>query len=733
MLIPESLAYATIAGVSPVVGLYAAPGALLLYAALGSSKHLVAGPMSATAALSAATVADIVPVGDNRFVVFTAGLAIATGLAALIAGLLRLGFLASFISEPVIKGFIVGLALTIIVGQLPKLFGVEKGEGDFFEKLWDLITSLGDTDVLTLTVGLLSLAVVLGLRRLLPVVPGSLVAVLIGIAVVKAFDLDVDIVGHIDSGLPSFGIPDANYGSLAAGGVAVMLVGFAEGLGAAKTYAAQQHYEISVNRELLGLGGANLAAGLSSGMVVNGSLSKTAVNGSAGAKTQLSGLIVAALTIVTLLFLTSLFESLPEATLAAVVIAAVIELVDIHSLRRLYGDTSGALRQAYGIAAARPDFIAAIAAMLGVLVFDTLPGLFIGIAISLLLLLYRASRPYIATLGKVDDVFVDLGRHPHAKVPAGVAIERIEGGLYFANADAVRDRLLAAAEGDGVRAVILDAETIPFVDVTAANMLDALAGELRRRGVRLVIARDVGLVRDMLDKVAEDSALHDVYPSVQAAVDSVHAEDVIRAAGRGRQAECAHGDRLTEITRHRPTGVMPSHPGAAEDRGMSTLVAIAYPDQATAEEVVATLSRLQTEHLIALEDAVVVTRSEDGKVKLHQGNKLVAGGAAGGALWGGLIGLIFFVPLLGMAVGAATGAATGALTDIGVDDNFMKDLGAKLTPGSAALIVLVRSATADKVLPEIAHFGGDVIQTSLDTAAEERLRHVLEARDAAAA
>src|SRR3954469_16901969 len=165
---------------------------------------------------------------------------------------------------------------------------------------------------------------------------------------------------------------------------------------------------------------------------------------------------------------------------------------------------------------------------------------------------------------------------------------------------------------------------------------------------------------------------------------------------------------------------------------MSTLVAIAYPDQATADNVVATLSRLQTEHLIALEDAVVVTRNEDGKVKLHQTKGLVAGGAAGGALWGGLIGLIFFVPLLGMAVGAATGAATGALTDVGVDDNFMKDLGAKLEPGGAALIVLVHSSTPDKVLPEIAQFGGEVIQTSLDNEAEQRLRHILEARDAAA-
>src|SRR3954468_13183057 len=169
----------------------------------------------------------------------------------------------------------------------------------------------------------------------------------------------------------------------------------------------------------------------------------------------------------------------------------------------------------------------------------------------------------------------------------------------------------------------------------------------------------------------------------------------------------------------------------AKGASMSTLVAIAYPDQSTAEEVLGTLSRLQTEHAIKLDDAVVVTRQQDGKVKLHQGNKLVAGGAAGGALWGGLIGLIFFVPLLGMAVGAATGAAAGALTDVGVDDKFMKDLGTKLQPGGAALITLVHSSTPDKVLPEIAHFGGEVIQTSLDNDTEQRLRHILEARDAA--
>ena len=186
VLVPESLAYASIAGVSPVVGLYAAPPALLLYALFGSSRHLVVGPMSATAALSAAAVADLATQGRPEYVTLTAALAIMTGIAALAAGLLRLGFLASFISEPVLKGFIVGLALTIIAGQLPKLFGVEKGDGDFFEQLWDLLGKLGDTSAATLAIGLGSLAVVLGLRRFAPVVPGSLVAVAIGVVAGRA-------------------------------------------------------------------------------------------------------------------------------------------------------------------------------------------------------------------------------------------------------------------------------------------------------------------------------------------------------------------------------------------------------------------------------------------------------------------------------------------------------------------------------------------------------------------
>jgi SulP family sulfate permease len=261
-------------------------------------------------------------------------------------------------------------------------------------------------------------------------------------------------------------------------------------------------------------------------MVVNGSLSKTAVNGGAGARSQVSRLVVAALTILTLLFLTGLFESLPQATLAAVVIAAVIELVDIGALTALWRIATRQLRGIYGIAA-RPDFIAAVAALAGVLVFDTLPGLVIGVVVSLLLL-YRASRPHVAVLGQVPVMpgqYGDLLRHPeNTQTPGvatpGVALLRVEVGLFFANADTVRDAVRAHATS-GTRAVVLDAETAPFIDVSAARMLVQLNEDLQRSGVRLVIARDVGQVRDVLRRAEGGAALPPAYPTVQDAVEAV--------------------------------------------------------------------------------------------------------------------------------------------------------------------------------------------------------------------
>jgi SulP family sulfate permease len=529
VLVPESLAYATIAGVSPVVGLYAVPPALLLYAAFGSSKHLIVGPGAATAALSAAAVADLATGGPANFAAFTATIAIVTGVLALLAGLFRLGFVANFIAEPVLKGFIIGLALTIIVGQLPKIFGFEKEGENFFEQLWNFILHLNETEWRTLTVGALSFAIVIGLRKFAPKVPAALVAVAFGIAVVKIFNLDqhgVAIVGPIQSGLPSIQFPHdlslSDYFATSASAVGIMLVGFAEGLAAAKNYATLNHYEIDANRELIGLGAANIGAGLCQGMVVSGGLSKTAVNASGGARSQLSSIAAAAVTVITLVFLTGLFENLPEATLGAVVIAALIELVDIQALVKLYRLSTRRLGNIYGVAA-RPDFIAALAAMFGVLIFDTLPGLFIGITVSILLLVYRASHPHIATLGQVAGTrqYSDVDRHPENAIIPGVAIVRVEGPLFFANAEGIASSLTAIAQEPGTQTVILDTESIPFVDISAVHALATASRNLEAAGVRLVLAHDIGQVEDLFRVAHAEELIDDLYPTVQAAVDAV--------------------------------------------------------------------------------------------------------------------------------------------------------------------------------------------------------------------
>ena len=532
MMVPSAMAYATIAGVSPVIGLYAVPAALVLYAAFGSSRQLITGPSAAAAALSAAVVGNAVAGNGDQFLATTAALAVCVGLAALIAGLLRLGFLASFISQPVLKGFIVGLALTILAGQIPRLFGIEPGTGDFFERIWDFLINIDETDGLTLLVGVGSLVVLLGSPRLVPAIPGTLAAVVLGIGAVELFDLGahgVAIVGSIDSGLPSLALPDVSldrFGGIAAAALGVMLVGFAESLGTAKVYAQRENREIDPNRELIGLGAANLGAGVSGGFVVNGSLSKTAVNSSAGGRTQLVGLIVAGLTLLTLLFLTGYFESLPIATLAAVVIAALIDLIDFAALRDFYRVYSSRLGRAYGFAA-RADFIAAVAAMLGVMIFGTLAGLFIGVMISLLLLLYRASRPPVAELGRVPGLsghFSDLDRHPENRRVEGIAVLRIEGGLFFANAGPIAAEIRSAARRDDIHAVVIDAETMPFIDVTAAQILDQVARELQSEGVRVVIARNVGQVRDVIHASPGDSILDAAFPTVDEAVTRVVAE-----------------------------------------------------------------------------------------------------------------------------------------------------------------------------------------------------------------
>ena len=344
-------------------------------------------------------------------------------MAALLGGLLRLGFLANFISQPVLKGFIIGLALTIIVGQLPKLFGISHGSGDFFEQAWHFVTHLGDTQGLTLLVGALSLALILGLAAVAPGRPGSLVAVGRWRSPRSRSSASTSrrsarsAAGCRRSGCPTSG------SATPAGwprGLGVMLIAFAEGLGAAKAFAAGGHERIDANRELVALGGANLASGLCSGMVVAGSLSKTAVNASAGARTQVSGLLAAALDRRRAAVLDRALRGPPRGDArppsSSPPSSGSSTCAPCSSSTTPTPSGSGA-SSAW---VARPDFIAAVAALLGVLVFGTLPGLFIGIGVSLLLLIYRASRPYVAVLGRTPGPGRDLPRRraPRRRPPA---------------------------------------------------------------------------------------------------------------------------------------------------------------------------------------------------------------------------------------------------------------------------------------------------------------------------
>ncbi|MCM0619481.1 SulP family inorganic anion transporter [Nocardioides bruguierae] len=521
VLVPESLAYATVAGLPPVVGLYAAVPALLVYALLGTSRHLVVGPMSATAALSAGialTHGDGTAAGTLA-VALT--LALVMGALGFVAGACRLGFLAAFISEPVLKGFVVGLALTILVGQVPALVGVEKADGGFLARVAGLARSLGDLDAATAVVGLSALAVVLVLRRTAPRVPSSLVVVVLGVAAALLLALEdhgVAVVGAIEPGLPGPALPSTDprdYLDLLGPAAGVLLVGFVEGLAAGSTYAARDGYRVDPDRELTALGGANLGAGLLGGMVVNGSLSKTAVNAAAGARSQRSGVTAAGLTVVTLLALTPLFEPLPEAVLAAVVITAVVDLVDVAALRRLWA--AGAASTA---TAARADFAGAVAALVGVLLLDTLPGLLVGVGVSLVLLLSRASRPHLVPLVRLPGgTWADAGRHPSLEEPAGALVLRVEGPLSFANAAHVRDGVRGLSEQRGdPPLVVLDARSVATIDVTAAAMLDRLAEDLARAGVGLRVAGDLGQVRDTALGAGHGHGLLGRYPDPDAAL-----------------------------------------------------------------------------------------------------------------------------------------------------------------------------------------------------------------------
>jgi high affinity sulfate transporter 1 len=518
VMTPVAMAYAQMAGAPPEAGLYAAFAALLAYAVFGSSRQLKVTASSTMAAMSAAVVAAMAGGDVERYLALTAALALTVGVLLLLAGIARLGFISDFLSKSVVTGFVFGLAITIAVGQLPKLFGVPAVSGSTFEQLAGLIAELDQTNPWTLILGAVSLALIFLIKRLAPRIPAGLVALVLGILAVAIFNLDekgVSIVGAIPTGLPMPGLPDISLHDLPyliTGAVGIVFLAVGESLGAARAFAAKYRYEIDPDQELIALGAANINAGLFQGFTVDASLSSTATADEAGARTQLSSIVTALLIIVTVVALAPLFHNLPNAVLGAIVIASVVGLMNTAELRRYYASN-------------RIDFMLALVALLGVVTTDVLTGLVIAVFLSLIIILYRASRPYMAVLGKVPGqraAYGDLARHPENLVIPGLLIVRLDAALYFLNANVARRQLLdlIASSQPAPSTVLFDLGASADLDIASLDMLKHLVVELDEIGVDVLLAHVHGSVRDrlrqtsLMTEIGEDR----IYLSVAAAV-----------------------------------------------------------------------------------------------------------------------------------------------------------------------------------------------------------------------
>lgn len=488
ILIPEGMAYAQLAGVPPQVAFYAAPAALLLYALLGSSRQLVVAVSSAVAITSAATISELAPAGSAEYVALTAALAILAGGISLLAGLLHLGRIAHLFSPTVLLGFVFGLALIITMKQIPKLLGVDVHEQDFFQGLWRTIRAVPETSLVTLAVGLASLVGMILLERYLPKLPAALLVLIGSLGVSAALDLGdhgVAVVGPLPAGLAAPQLPGVGLEAvpmLLAGAFGIALLAFAEAMGPAQQLAKAHGYEVNANRELVGLGAANTAAGLFQGFPIGASLSKSAANDRAGARSPMSLIVAAVATAMVALFLTPLFKDLPEAALGAIVIVAVSEMERIGPLKRLWR-----LRRA--------DFALALVALSGVLVFDILPGLAIAVATSIGVIVWRSGEGRLEVLGERAAGSHAAPEEPTA--PPGMLIVRPQEMVFFVNATEIRDAVSAAVTTSEhpPDVVLVDLGLTPDLDVPALDALTDLRDRLECVGTQMWLVTELDEVR----------------------------------------------------------------------------------------------------------------------------------------------------------------------------------------------------------------------------------------------
>jgi len=483
VVIPQAMAYASIAGLPVQVGLYTAFVPMIIYAILGTSRTMSFSTTSTIAILTAAELAIVAPQGGQAVLLNAAStLAILVGVFLFMAGILRLGFLANFISDPVLTGFKAGVGLVILIDQIPKMFGFHIDKGPFFQNIFSIITHIGQSHLLTVVIGLLALALVIGLGHFWPRIPAPLVVVILGIAasgLLSLKDVGVSILGQIPAGLPAPILPDITLvGKLWPGAMGIALMAFVESIAAGRAFARHGEPRLNANRELFALGLANLTGGFFRSIPAGGGTSQTAVNYKAGARTQLAEVVTAMIVLAALLFLAPLIGLMPRAVLAAIVVAAVTGLLSPKGFIAI-------------LKVRKTEFCWGVAAFIGVVIFGTLQGILAAVAISVLTMFYIANHPPIYALGrkKGTDVFRPISsEHPEDETFPGLLILRTEGALTFASAPNLREGGWALINEAKPRYLLLDCSAIPFIEYTALKLLTDFEEKLRENGITLGLA-----------------------------------------------------------------------------------------------------------------------------------------------------------------------------------------------------------------------------------------------------
>ncbi len=504
MLVPQAMAYAQLAGLPPEIGLYASTLPLVVYALFGTSRQLAVGPVAIVSLLTATALAPLVDEGTAGYLGAAAMLALLVGVFHIVLGVGRLGFLVNLLSHSVLVGFTAAAAIIIGFSQAKHLFGISVGRQDhFYETVREVVANLGDAHTVTMVIGFTSLLTLFALKRWFPRVPAALVVVVGSILAVDRLDLEADgvsVVGDIPNTLPSFGLPDFDgslISNLLASAAVITLVGFMESIAVAKVYARRHRYDVDANRELIGLGAANVATGFFGGYPVTGGFSRTAVNDTAGARTPVASVITAGVVLLTIAVLTPLFTSLPNAALGAIIVAAVVGLVDVAEMRHI-------------VAVKRSDAIGLAVAFFATLLLGIEVGILVAVVASMLVVFARMSVPHSAVLGHVPGTtsYRNVDRFPEVDTVEGVRILRVDAAISFANATHVKRLLLTHAD-EAPNALVLDASGVNDLDATGADMLHEVVHEMGERGVDLHLTGVKGPVRDVLHRAGIWAALGD--------------------------------------------------------------------------------------------------------------------------------------------------------------------------------------------------------------------------------